>query len=348
MAQVVVVNGAGGLLGQRVVRAVAAAPEVARVVALDRYPFPLPRRSESSAAVERLVGATALDEAGAALTEATTVVHLGPTTAGDPGPDGTGTVSSQPDDLRQLLDRLPGPVALVVLSSASVYGARADNPVPLTESAALRPLPDAPFAVGRAAVEDVARAWQAATPGSTVALLRPVVVASSELRRWFASSPWAAAGPEGDGAPPIQLLHLDDLVSAIEVARRRHLDGPFNVAPEGWIPPDARTALAGPAGRVRGATRAAARLLPGRSAASEAALSEAYGREPWVVASDRLRAEGWSPGSTSEEVFVEADAGGGWAAMSAKRRQQVSLGASSVVLAGAIAVTVWSLRRRRR
>lgn len=348
MGQVVVVNGAGGLLGRRVVHVVAQDPGVDRVVAIDRYPFPLARRSESTAVVERFVGAHALDEAAAAVGEVAAVIHLGPTSTGDAGPDGTATATSGPQNLRELLDRLPDPLALVVLSSATVYGAWADNPVPLTEAAPLRPLPGSTFAVERLALEEVARAWGARHPATTVALLRPTVVACAETRRWFAASPWATSVPEGDGAAPRQLLHLDDLVAAIDQARTECLDGPFNVAPDGWMPPEALAALAGPAGRIRGVARSAARRVPGGGAGGhDALLGEGYRVEPWVVAADRLRATGWVPRHSNEEVFVEADASGGLTSLSAKRRQQLSLGASAAVVAVIAGAGALLVRRRR-
>ena len=45
--------------------------------------------------------------------------------------------------------------------------------------------------------------------------------------------------------PPTQLLHLDDLAAAVDVARRERLDGVVNVAPDGWIEGEDVRALAG-------------------------------------------------------------------------------------------------------
>ena len=44
--------------------------------------------------------------------------------------------------------------------------------------------------------------------------------------------------------PARQFVHLDDLAAAVDVVRRGRLDGPCNVAPDGWIHPLIREALA--------------------------------------------------------------------------------------------------------
>src|SRR5438132_2274327 len=64
----------------------------------------------------------------------------------------------------------------VCVSSAMVYGAWPDNPVPLTEDAAVRPNPGFDVAIQLAEVERIARDWKAAAPGRTLAILRPVTV----------------------------------------------------------------------------------------------------------------------------------------------------------------------------
>jgi len=68
---------------------------------------------------------------------------------------------------------------------------------------------------------------------------------------------------------------------------------------------------------------------------------------PWVVANDRLRADGWTPASSNEEAYVAAHRAGPWATLSPRRRQEVALGAAGAALIGA-AVGVVSLVRRRR
>ena len=69
---------------------------------------------------------------------------------------------------------------------------------------------------------------------------------------------------------------------------------------------------------------------------------------PWVVANDRLRADGWTPAATNEEAFVASHQAGPWATLSPRRRQELALGVSGVVIVGAAVGVVALVRRRRR
>ena len=61
---------------------------------------------------------------------------------------------------------LGDPARFVLLSSATVYGAWANNPVPLTEAATLRPNPELEFAVRAAERERIASDWKDEHPGA--------------------------------------------------------------------------------------------------------------------------------------------------------------------------------------
>ena len=69
---------------------------------------------------------------------------------------------------------------LVLVSSAMVYGAYANNPVPLTEDAILRPDVDFVYARQLATVEAMADRWRRTQPGRTVTVLRPVVAMAAD------------------------------------------------------------------------------------------------------------------------------------------------------------------------
>ncbi len=150
---------------------------------------------------------------------------------------------------------------LVVLSSATVYGAWPDNPVPLTEDATLRPHPGFAFAGERAEIERLAAEWRDAHPGTTVAVLRPARAAGSDHRDWLvrALRPGPAV-PDDVEEPPVQFVDLDDLAAACDLARLRGLDGAFNVAPEGSIPGDQVRSLIGVPLKVPLPRRVASRL----------------------------------------------------------------------------------------
>ena len=83
--------------------------------------------------------------------------------------------------------------------------------------------------------------------------------------------------------------------------------------------------------------------------ASFEALQEtmAHLRAPWVVAADRLRADGWQASTSNEEAFVDADAGGPLAALDAGRRQRLALAAVGGAAVALVAVAALALRRIR-
>src|SRR5437588_7007660 len=77
---------------------------------------------------------------------------------------------------------------LVYTSSAMVYGAWPNNPVPLTEDAPMRPNPGFAYATAKAESERLALEWRDANPDARLAVLRP------------------ATGLGGDQARPAHLL----------------------------------------------------------------------------------------------------------------------------------------------
>lgn len=240
--------------------------------------------------------------------------------------------------------------SLVVISSAMVYGAREDNAVPLTEDAPMRPDPELPYALARAELERLASGFRDGDP-RTVAILRPAVVLGAESTEWLRHSAWSGRGlPPDDTLAPRQFVHVDDLAAAVVLACERSLDGTFNVAPDGWIAGDTFRELAGGAlllrfpGRLRRVAWALRRALFGSVVPRGV---DAYTRAPWVIAADRLRAEGWEPAHTSEEAFVEADRARGWRALGPRARQELSLGALGAGLVAVVAAVVLLLRRRR-
>ncbi|MFP3901932.1 MAG: NAD-dependent epimerase/dehydratase family protein [Acidimicrobiia bacterium] len=238
---------------------------------------------------------------------------------------------------------------LVVLSSATVYGAWANNPVPLTEDAPLRPNPGVPFAAERAEIERLAAEWRDTHPGTTVAVLRPVRTVAPDDRDWLvpALRPAPAAPAEAED-PPAQYLHLDDLAAAVDLARTARLDGAFNVAPPGSIPGEAVRALIGAPPKVPLPGRVAGRAVRwGWRSGLGATPPELvpYVLQPWVVASDRLRARGWSASVSNEEACVDAHEVSPWASLSPRRRQELALAVAGVGLAGALAAAGVVVRR---
>ena len=345
-ARTVLVTGAAGALGRRVVALAAADPLVGRIVAVDRRPLVgLP----ASVTTQQLdLGREDLKPLAEGVD---VVVHLAQATGA------TGTPAGQVGDgelARRVLDAASavGARHVVLLSSATAYGAWANNPVPLTEDAPLRPNPGVAAASEKAELERAAADWRDDQPGSTVAILRPTVTVCAEGNGWLAQALTRSSTlPVAETEPPGQFLDVADLATAVDVARRAGLDGPRNVAPDGWVDGDTVRALAGGVPRVR---------LPERLALRLAGLRWRWGLaptppellpltvHPWVVANDRLRADGWEPASSNEEAYVAAHQAGPWATLSPRRRQELALGATGVALLGVAVGVATAVRRRRR
>jgi nucleoside-diphosphate-sugar epimerase len=308
----VVVSGAEGRTGRQLVAYLEADPSVDRVVRL-------PPGGELKRLVE---GAAA-------------VIHLGAAT--DVGPVLEAASSASVG-------------SFVYRSSAAVYGAWADNAVPLTEDVPLRPNPGLAFAVEHAEAERLVGEWADDHPDVKVAVLRAVPVVAPAGESWESSTLGRPSSlRRGEALAPAQFLHVDDAASAFVHAWSRGLEGTFNLAPDGWVSGETARALASTGTGVTlplpdrvavVAERWAWRLgLGGAPAAASPYLAH-----PWVVANDRLRATGWAPGFTNEEALVAARKGSWWRELSPQRRQELALGVSGVALAGLVAAIVALVR----
>lgn len=328
----VLVSGAAGLVGSHVVRQLLASSPDVEVVAVDRGAVPSrgPRLDVQRADV--------LSDPLEALFEGCeVVVHLA-----EAGRAGDAAVAMV-DIGRRVLDAAgaAGAVHVVLLSSAMVYGARPDNPVPLTEAAPLRPEPELAFAVRKVELEALADRWRSAVDGRSVTILRPTTALSEQGASWVARTLRAATAVRPDQVdPPVQFLHVADLAAAVVLAARRRLDGSFNVAPDGWLGPERLAALE-PGPRLRVPDPFSEVLFRARAAVGVRPLPAGvlpYVRYPWVVASDKLRAAGWVPAFSNEEAYISGTPAPPWAVVTPKRRQELALGlagAAGVGLAGA-------------
>lgn len=335
----IAVTGAVGAVGRRTVRQLAADQSVDRVVAIDRAPAVHSGPTVETKRVDVLV-----DDLAPLLAGVDSLVHLV-------------DVDGRRDDrvvTRRLLDRVLSAAAaagcphVVVLSSALVYGAHPDNPIPLLESHPIRPNADLAYAMAKLELETAATAW-AKEHRTALCIVRPTTTMSERGASWIARSLRAATlvRPEQID-PPVQFLHHDDLASALSLIARRRLGGIVNVAPDGWIGTEVFRELVGglpvrmPAG-VGSRVLEAGRRYGIRSTPTGI---EPYVQYPWVVANDRLREAGWIPAFSNEEAFIAGTPAPPWA-VSAQRRQEIALAVAGAGVAGAAAVAGVLARRLR-
>ena len=246
----------------------------------------------------------------------------------------------------------------VVVTSAMVYGAAADNAVPLDEDAALRAVADGPATSALLEVEDIAAAARAVHPGLQVTVVRPAILVGPGVDSVFTRHFEAPRLLVVKGCVPHwQFCHVDDLVSALEAAALGPLDGVVTVACDGFLTQAAVEDVTGmrsielPARLAYGTAERLHRIGITPAPASELA----YTAEPWVVPSTRLRAAGWEPAhdnASALAALVEEKANRAAARAAAGGRhlgRDATLGAAGATVAvlGTAAV-VRQIRRQRR
>ncbi len=338
----VVVTGAAGRLGSRVVRLLAARDDAPEVVGVDLLP------SNPGGPSHRLDLATAA--LADAFADADAVLHLASVFgAGLEGPEiDTAVEVALARRVLEAADRA-GVGHLVVMSSATVYGPWANNAVPLTEDAPLRPHPDLAFAVQKAEIERMVGEWAADHAGAVAATLRPVTVVADGTSGWLAQALHAAAALPTNEETPIQYVHVDDVAAAVVAVWAARASGPVNVAPDGWLTPTERRAL-DPVPKVRLPEQVAVAVADWRwrlRLAPTAPGILAYARHPWVVANDRLLATGWTASNSNEEAYVAGHEARAIETISPQRRQELALALVGVTVA-AVGAGVAALVRRRR
>lgn len=241
---------------------------------------------------------------------------------------------------------------IVLLSSAMVYGAWPNNPIPLTEDTALRP--DFGFAFARqlATVEQLVDDWRESGHDRSATVLRPVpsmaADGASSLVRALAAG---MGGRLGEDDVPAQFLHLDDLAQAVVLSTRKKLNGVYNVAPDGFVHSARVRSLWGMAPRLR---------LPDRMSEIVSDLRWRFQRGPippglrpyvrstWLVSNGRLRAEGWTPKVTNEQAFVEGTDAKWWTMLTPKRKQEIALGAMITGIFAALVTVLVVVRKYQR
>lgn len=195
---------------------------------------------------------------------------------------------------------------VVHLSHGAVYGAHADNDVPLDESVPLRATPDFSLPWQRLLAEELVADWAQVHPDVTVTVLRPAAILGPGLDDFVARFLEAPRLPFVRGhRPPLQVVHLEDVASAAALAVAQDLPGPYNVAADGWLSVAELSHLLGR--RVLELPEEVAVALSevlwraGLSPAPPGAL--AYLMEPWVLSNEALRTRGWTPAHSNRDVL---------------------------------------------
>ncbi len=244
---------------------------------------------------------------------------------------------------------------VVLITSAMVYGARPDNPVPIAESAPLGADPDGSVVGDFMEIEQLAERSPRTNPGMSIAVVRPAALVGEGIdtlitRHFEAPRLLAVKGC----APRWQFCHVSDLLSAIELAAAGEVKGAFAVGSDGWLEQDQVEELSG-LRRIElpaGVTFATAQRLH-RAGITPAPVSDLhYVVYPWVVDCQALREAGWQPTVTNAQalqVLLEQRAGHHAVAgrRLAKKDATITAAGATVAVIGTAAI-VRQVRKRRR
>jgi nucleoside-diphosphate-sugar epimerase len=357
---VVAVTGAAHGIGELLVRRLAASPEVKKVIAIDMI------RGDVPAATWRLV-----DVRDPALVDrlknVDVVVHLA--FDGALGPDTVDLSGGTVRAAATVLTAAPaaGVRHVVLVTSAMVYGAYADNPVPLPETAELRAVAENAALGDLLEVERLAAQAPRTHPGLAVTVLRPATLVGggidSILTRHFEAPRLLAI----KGSHTYwQFCHVDDLLEAIEIVVTQGLrssddDGTgaaglvvAAVGSAGWLEQADVERITGkrhielPTSVAFGTAERLHRL--GVTPAGSSDLQ--FLVHPWVVETAALTAAGWQPSYDNEAALEVAMADSvGRFAIGGHRlgRRDAAAGAAvgaTVALVGTAALVRRARRRR--
>ena len=235
-SRAVAVTGAAGYVGSRLIEHLAEVEELDTVLAIDAKPLRRPVHNIKAARLDvrepldGLLHDHRID----------TVVHL----AFDyPQLPEHGDLAVVPptnlDALQRVLHscRSARVANFIYLSSHTVYGPWRENPVPIIEDQALKPLEDFPYAVDKARSEELIAQFVATTPQIGVTTLRSCVVLGPTAGNHAASSLFRRVllGVWGED-PPWQFIHENDLASVLALAVINPKPGVYNVAGHGVVP----------------------------------------------------------------------------------------------------------------
>lgn len=246
-----------------------------------------------------------------------------------------------------------GVAHLVVVSSARVYGARPDNPLPLPDGAPLRAPTDGGLVVSDLLdVEQLCAVARDLNPDLAVTVLRPAALVGEGVDTVITRHFEAPRLLVVKGAEPVwQFCHLEDLGSAAAVVVAHRLGPEVNVGCDGWLTQEQVE-------RLTGMRRLELSLAVAEGTADRLhrvgllpapASDLAFVVYPWAVSSQTLRASGWEPAYDNETCLgVLMDGVRGLHAVAARRvdRKDAALGAASAAVA--MLGTTAMMRRRRR
>lgn len=360
---VVAVTGAAHGVGELLVRRLSSSASVKKVIAIDTIRGDVPEATwrlvdvREPALVDRLSGVDVL-------------VHLAVDSSVDH--DDADLRSAHARGTATVLTAAPaaGVSHVVLVTSAMVYGALADNPVPLPEDAELQATADSAWMGDLLEIERLAAQAPRTHPGLLVTVLRPAALVGGGVDTIFTRHFEAPRLLAVKGSRTCwQFCHVDDLLSALELVVSGGLRAPVDdeagdqvpsghlvvaVGSDGWLDQDDVERVTGkrhielPSSVAFGTAERLHRL--GVTPAGSSDLQ--FLVHPWVVDPTRLAKAGWRAAYDNESALAVAVAeSAGRLAIGGHRlgRRDAAAGAAvgaTVALVGTAALVRRARRRR--
>jgi UDP-glucose 4-epimerase len=215
---------------------------------------------------------------------------------------------------------------VLVTTSVAAYGAFPDNPKPIAEDWPLRGVPDFSYARDKADADRICQLWAFQNPDAVMTIVRPTTVFGPNVDNWivrgFQNNPFV---PLLDGVEEeFQLVHEDDVVSALIALLDGKHAGAFNLAGDGLLTWRRAAEMLGKKTRpislknMKRLNNAMWKLHVPRTEAPAGNLE--FLRHPWIMSTEKLKSTtGWQPRYDALETFkitarakglpLEADAG---------------------------------------
>jgi nucleoside-diphosphate-sugar epimerase len=321
MALTVAVTGPTGDIGVSAVDALEHAPDVERIIGMARRPFE--PATHGWTRTEYLQGDILdRDAVDAFVADADVVIHLAFIIMGSRQESARVNL----EGTRNVFEATVAagrPRRLVYTSSVAAYGYHSDNPVPITEDVPPRGSPEHYYSEQKAACE-AALAEITGASSLEVYVLRPCIVAGPKAPALAEAMPWnrlpdavrkvfqavpLLKPPFPDPGTPLQLVHHDDVASAIALAATTSAPpGAYNLAGDGLLSmSDVGNALGARPLRIPRIAMTATSELLARLPFVPSALEWLHaGRTSVVMDTGKARSQlGWTPKYSAAETLSE-------------------------------------------
>ncbi|HYU59230.1 MAG TPA: NAD-dependent epimerase/dehydratase family protein [Solirubrobacterales bacterium] len=198
---------------------------------------------------------------------------------------------------------------VLVTSSASAYGAWPDNPVPIAEDHPVRGQPDFSYARDKAEADRLCQLWAADHPDRVMTIVRPTIVFGPNVDNYISRSWEISFMPIMDGVEAeLQLVHEDDVVSALTSLLDEKAAGAFNLTADGTMTWRESAELVGLKTREM-SFKTVYRIYSWAWKLHAPNVESPAGNlhflhHPWIVSNEKLKATtGWEPQYDTRQTF---------------------------------------------